>query len=153
MINNHNSSTSKVEIPGENEELAVPHICKEHVHEVDKPLVQKEVRIVKRKAVSLADSLARHQSEPPTPLIIPAIKDVSFGFIFGPPKSGKTIYCEYLLLSIAAGRTTFNGYPLQCNNRKCLFVSYEENTGGRNDRNLKQLDGFTPEEQALIKVN
>lgn len=156
MLKDEFISAMAAESMDENKELPVPYICKDQdipVQEDEKTSIQKEVRIVKRKAVSLGDSLERHHKEPPTPLIIPAIKDVSFGFIFGPPKSGKTIYCEHLLLSIAAGRTMFNGYLLQCSNRKCLFVSYEENTRGRNERNKKQLHGFSVEEQEAILQN
>jgi len=106
-----------------------------------------------RKAIPLGEALESLQNEPPQKMIIPGVKQGSMGFIFGPPKSGKTTYCEYLLLSIAAGRNTFNGYPLHCDNRKCLMVSYEEDISSRAVRNTKQLNAFGEEEQALIKEN
>ena len=36
----------------------------------------------------------------------------SFGLVFGPSKSGKTIFCENLAMSIAMGKTDFFGYKL-----------------------------------------
>lgn len=105
------------------------------------------------KSSSLGEMLDKYKNEPPVPLIIPGIKEASMGFVFGPPKSGKTIYLENLLLSVAAGKGQFNGYPLRSNNRKVLFVSYEEITRFRMERAEKQRLNFTPEEQVQISKN
>jgi RecA-family ATPase len=106
-----------------------------------------------RRAQSLGSVITAHENLLPPPILIRGIKVGSIGFVFGVPKSGKTTYTEHLLFSIAAGRTEFNGYALNSPSKVCLFVSYEENTWGRNERNQKQLNEFTLEEQESIKQN
>ena len=62
----------------------------------------------------------------------------SFGFVFGPPKSGKTIFCENLALMIAAGKESFFNKPIE-EKMKVFFVSMEEYWQPRTERNHKQL--------------
>lgn len=81
------------------------------------------------------------------------IKENSFGLIFGPAKSGKTILCENLALSIAAGETDYLGYTISGGARKVLFVSLEEFWEDRFERNLKQVSELKEEKQLLIKEN
>jgi KaiC/GvpD/RAD55 family RecA-like ATPase len=106
-----------------------------------------------RRAETLGAVIEFYANTTPPPILIRGIKVGSIGFVFGVPKSGKTTYVEHLLLSIAAGRTDFNGYPLNCPNRVCLFVSFEENAWGRLERNQLQLNDFTEDEQKSIKEN
>jgi RecA-family ATPase len=108
---------------------------------------------VRRRAESLGAAITSFQNTPRPPILIRGIKVGSIGFVFGVPKSGKTTYTEHLLLTIAAGRTSYNGYPLNYTNSVCLFISYEESSCGRIERNQKQLLDFTEDEQELIKKN
>ena len=43
---------------------------------------------------SMTEAIKRVKTEPEIPLLWSGIRVGSFGFIFGPPKSGKTILCE-----------------------------------------------------------
>lgn len=89
--------------------------------------------------MSLEDMILRSQSEPPIPYLWSGIKIGSFGFIFGPSKSGKTTFCENLALSIATGQNSFFNKPLTEGSKKVLFVSMEEYWQPRTERNAKQL--------------
>jgi hypothetical protein len=84
--------------------------------------------------------MARVQSEPKMKMIYSGIKENSVGFIFGPSKSAKTIFCENLGFSIASGASSFLDIPLDIENRKILFLSLEEFYAGRTDRNAKQVN-------------
>ena len=93
-----------------------------------------------RTFVSLAEALEWIKDLPEQVFVIPGVKENTIGFIFGPPKSGKTAYGETLFLHIAGGCKEFLGYPLNYSSQKCLFISLEE--GGkiyRYERNGKQL--------------
>lgn len=87
----------------------------------------------------LEDMILRNQSEPPIPYLWSGIKMGSFGFIFGPSKSGKTTFCENLALSIATGQASFFNKPLTEGAKKVLFVSMEEYWQPRTERNAKQI--------------
>ena len=89
------------------------------------------------------EMIERSIAEPPTPMIWSGIKKGSFGYIYGPAKSGKTILCENLAMSIASGRDSFLGMPLDCTGIKnVLFVSMEENWKNRTERNKKQINAI-----------
>lgn len=106
-----------------------------------------------RRAQSLGEVIKEYQNIDPPAILFKGIKVGSIGFFFGPAKSGKTTFTEHLLMCIAAGRTEFSGYPLQSANPVCLFLSYEENSWGRVERNQMQLDAFTDEEKKNIETN
>ncbi|MBS1669544.1 MAG: AAA family ATPase [Bacteroidetes bacterium] len=78
------------------------------------------------------------KKEPPTNFIYSGIKENSIGFIFGSSKSGKTIFCENLGMSIAAGACKFLNEPIHKKNGKVLFISLEEFYKPRTERNKKQ---------------
>ena len=90
-------------------------------------------------AVSLRQLMQRAKNEPETPFIWSGIKENSFGFIFGPSKSGKTTICENLAMSMVAGITEFMGHSISPGNYKVLFISLEEYWKPRTDRNTKQI--------------
>jgi hypothetical protein len=105
---------------------------------------EKNKEIIKDKSVpcytsNIRDMMARVQSEPKMKMIYSGIKENSVGFIFGPSKSAKTIFCENLGFSIASGATSFLDIPLNIENRKVLFLSLEEFYAGRTERNATQL--------------
>ncbi len=76
---------------------------------------------------------------PTIPFIWSGIRKGSFGFIFGPSKSGKTILCENLAFSIAAGKTSFLSIEIVTTGSKVLFISLEEFWQQRAERNRTQL--------------
>ncbi|MEO1807226.1 MAG: bifunctional DNA primase/helicase [Bacteroidota bacterium] len=67
------------------------------------------------------------------------IPPVSFGYVVGPPKSGKTTYCEGLAFSIAAGLDTYLGHPLHAPHPTVIFLSMEEFWRNRMERNEQQI--------------
>jgi len=87
----------------------------------------------------LADLIRRHDGEPPVPFIWSGIKKNSFGFVFGPSKSGKTTFCENLAMCLAAQLQSFFGQPITPDNYKVLFISLEEYWQARTERNKKQV--------------
>jgi hypothetical protein len=95
-------------------------------------------------ALPLREMIEKVQSEPKREMLYSGIQKNSIGFVFGPSKSAKTIFCENLGLSIAAGKGDYLGLPINSENRKVLFASLEEFYSGRTDRNAKQI-------QRLIK--
>ena len=50
---------------------------------------------------------------PPKQMLWSGVKEKSFGLVFGPSKSGKTIFSENLAISIAIGRKDYLGYSLE----------------------------------------
>lgn len=104
-------------------------------------------------ATPLNDLIERVKKEPAIPLIWDGIKENSVGFIVGPAKSCKTIFCENLGLSIASGATDFLGKPLTVNNRKVLFISLEEFYSNRTERNSKQVEKLKRESNKGWEAN
>jgi KaiC/GvpD/RAD55 family RecA-like ATPase len=116
---------------------------KNNPQEFGKFAFQQTVKTVQRsyaqKGVVTLDSLiARHDKEPPVPFIWGGIKKQSFGFIFGPSKSGKTTFCENLAMCLAAQLQSFFGQPISPENYTVLFISLEEYWQNRTERNKKQ---------------
>jgi len=91
-------------------------------------------------AVPLGELIARVANEPPLKFIYSGIKENSVGTVFGPSKSGKTMFCENLGMAVAAGMDNFLGLPINIENRKVLIISFEEHYTGRTERNIKQID-------------
>lgn len=81
------------------------------------------------------------------------VVEKSFGLVFGPSKSGKTIFCETLAISIAVGRKSYFDYPLDGIPKKVLFISLEESFRNRLGRNSKQFEALNEEEQTLMDEN
>lgn len=81
------------------------------------------------------------------------VVEKSFGLVFGPSKSGKTIFCENLAMSIAVGRESYFDYPLDGVPKKVLFISLEESFRNRLGRNFKQFEALNEEEQTLMGEN
>jgi predicted ATP-dependent serine protease len=89
--------------------------------------------------VQIDDLISQCGEETKIPFIWNGITKGSFGYIFGPAKSGKTILCENLGLSLAANSTDFFGYNLIQENNTVLFISLEEFWKPRTERNAKQI--------------
>ncbi|QNR85080.1 AAA family ATPase [Pedobacter riviphilus] len=107
----------------------------------------------KRMTCTLGEMVARVKSEPSIPMLYSAIKEGSVGLVYGVAKTGKTIFCENLGMSIASGRDKYLGKQINAANKKVLFVSLEEFYAPRTGRNIKQLDIFSDNELQNIKSN
>lgn len=109
--------------------------------ENDKPVVirpgeEEEIHV---NASTLASMIKRVREEPKLKMVYSGIKEKSVGLVFGPAKSGKTMYCENLGMSIAAGAKNYMGSPISIENRRVLFISMEEHYSYRTERNEKQM--------------
>src|SRR5690606_24879444 len=89
--------------------------------------------------------IARVENEPKQKFIFSGIKENSVGTVFGPSKSGKTMFCENLGMAIAAGMDSYLGMPINIDNRKVLIISFEEHYTGRTERNIKQISKMQAE--------
>lgn len=94
-----------------------------------------------------------YKTMPPNKLLWNGVVEKSFGLVFGPSKSGKTIFCENLAMSLAVGRKSYFNYPLDGIPKKVLFISLEESFGNRLGRNIKQFEALTEDEQILMDEN
>lgn len=94
-----------------------------------------------------------YAKRPKTKFLWSGIKENSFGLIFGPSKSGKTILCEGLAMSIATGAKKFLETDLDGIPKKILFVGLEEQWDNRYERNASQVKHFNDHEIDLIKQN
>lgn len=70
-------------------------------------------------------------------MIYSIIKSNSTGLIYGLAKTGKTIFCENMGMSIAAGRNTFLDDLPDIDNPLVPFLFLEENCKGRTGRKQK----------------
>jgi len=94
------------------------------------------------------------KTEKPVNFLWSGIKESSFGLIFGPSKSGKTIFCENLALSFAVGKDEFMEYPIiNPEPKKVMFVGLEEFWMNRIERNSKQYEFLSDEEKELYQYN
>ncbi len=100
----------------------------------------------------IGDIIEKIKNLPPMVFICPGVAENSFGFVFGPPKSGKTTFVEALFFHIAAGRKKFMNFNLGLTDQKCLFISCEEGVKRpRFERNDIQLKSFT--ENEILHIN
>lgn len=95
---------------------------------------------------TIAESIQDVLEEGTLPFIWAGIKQGSFGYVFGPSKSGKTTFCENLAFSLICGEKEFLGQPL-VSPQRVLFISLEEYKRQRTERNIKQIEskGITSE--------
>ncbi|SHG24582.1 RecA-superfamily ATPase, KaiC/GvpD/RAD55 family [Fodinibius roseus] len=106
-----------------------------------------------RKITSPLKLIKQVEKEPPIPLLWRGIKQGSFGFIYGPPKTGKTILCENLAYHIAARHTQFLGTALNISDEKVLFLSLEEYYQRRGERLKKAFKTFGNKDRKAIDKN
>lgn len=110
-------------------------------------------KTVQEKFLSFKELKAQFYDKPKVDFLFSGIKEKSFGLVFGPSKSGKTIFCENLAMHIAIGSKKFFGLKLKGEPRKVLFVGLEEFWENRVERNLKQFVTLTDDEKALYENN
>jgi RecA-family ATPase len=102
----------------------------------------------------LHELIERGKLAPPIPYLWTGIKEGSFGFVFGPSKSGKTTFCENLALAIANGEKEFFDKPLSCGAQKVFFISMEEYWQPRTERNARQIENLgTSKVSNFLTVN
>lgn len=89
----------------------------------------------------LFSSIEYYDGLPEPKYIWNGIVEGSFGYIFGAAGVGKTICCENLGISIAAGSDSFLGVPLDNSiRRNVLFIAMEEYGQFSRKRNKKQVE-------------
>lgn len=97
--------------------------------------------------------IEQYNQRPAVQYLWGGIPNNSFGFIFGPSKSGKTIFCENLAMSFAIGRHDFMGQDMNIKPQKVLIVGLEEFWANRAERNAKQFQALNDEEKLLVRRN
>lgn len=105
------------------------------------------------KARTFAEMREALKTMPKPKYLYRGITEKSFGLIFGPAKSGKSIFCENLAMSIAVGRDNFLGTKLDGKPKKTLFIGLEEFWTARVQRNVEQYKSLSQEEMALYDIN
>ena len=93
---------------------------------------------------TIVESIEDVRKEGPIPFIWGGIKEGSFGYVFGPSKSGKTTFCENLAISLVCGEKEFLGNPILEKRHRVLFISLEEFKRPRSERNAKQIQFLSP---------
>lgn len=114
-----------------------------------KEIIEKEGK----KYLTFLELQEKFKNEPLPVFLWGIIKMYSFGLVFGPSKSGKTIFCELLALAFAVGKKNFFGIPLDGIPRVTLFISLEEYWTERVNRNLKQYSSLSDSEKKLYEKN
>jgi len=103
--------------------------------------------------LSFREMKAEFETRPKAEYLWGGIKEKSFGLVFGPSKSGKTIFSENLAMSLAVGRDSFFGKKLSGNPKKVFFIGLEEYWESRAERNLSQYSCLNASEQDLLNEN
>ena len=104
--------------------------------------------------LTLGEVLEEQKKRPPIKYLWSGIKEKSFGLVFGPSKSGKTIFCENFAFKIAIGETQFLGEKLNIQQpQKVLFVGLEEFWEYRIARNEKQMLTYDSSNINLLEAN
>jgi archaellum biogenesis ATPase FlaH len=94
------------------------------------------------KAISIYELFDLLKDYPKIEMLWRGIPAGSFGFIFGPAKSGKTILCENLGMMLAAQQDELLESGLSSGQHNVLFISLEEFWQSRTGRNLKQIEAL-----------
>lgn len=105
------------------------------------------------KTIKFSQAREMYKTMPQKQMLWNGVVEKTFGLVFGPSKSGKTIFCENLAISIAIGRSSYFDYPLDGIPKKVLFIGLEETFQNRMSRNNLQFEALSEEEQALMGEN
>lgn len=103
--------------------------------------------------MTLSEMLEEKKKRPKSKFLFSGIKENSMGLIFGPSKSGKTIFCENLGMKIAMGADEYFGYQLEGTPKRVLFVGLEEFWENRVERNNLQLKALDDNQKQLVSEN
>lgn len=107
----------------------------------------------KKRFMTFSEILKHYETREPTKFLWNGVKEKTFGLVFGQSKSGKTIFCENLAISLAIGSKEFFGFELDGKPKKVLFAGLEEFWENRAERNKKQFDVLNEEEKKLMLEN
>lgn len=103
--------------------------------------------------IKFSQAREMYKTMPQKKMLWNGVVENSFGLVFGPAKSGKTIFCENLAISIAVGKDNYFDYALDGVPKKVLFIGLEESFENRIARNLLQFDTLTEEEKMIMDEN
>ncbi len=103
--------------------------------------------------LTLKEILKEYETRPRPKFLWNGIKEGSFGLVFGPSKSGKTIFCENLAMCLAYGAKEFFGYELDGNPKKVIFIGLEEFWLSRAERNKMQYEVLSDDQKKLVDEN
>jgi len=106
-----------------------------------------------RDLVSPEGMMKMYANEPETINLWRGIEEVSIGYVFGPSKTGKTIFCENLGISLACGRSEFFGDKLIGKPKRVLILGIEEHYKKRAKRMCNQNELLNIYEQKLLVEN
>jgi len=112
-----------------------------------------KVKDIKKGYLTFEEIQKEFKKQPPVNYLYSGVKEKSFGIIFGPSKSGKTVFCENLALNLAIGAKSYFGYKLSGKSVRILFIGLEEYWVSRVERNNKQFQALTDVEKKLYNVN
>lgn len=118
-----------------------------------KEIETNEVKLKEESYLTFKEMMVEFESRPKINYLWSGIKENSFGLVFGPSKSGKTIFCENLAIRIAVGAKDYLGYKLDGIPKKTLFIGLEEDWKSRAERNKKQFDVLNTEQKDLMNLN
>lgn len=114
----------------------------------------KKVTEASMKDIKSPEELLKIYANEPEPIFYwRGIEDVSFGYVFGPSKAGKTIFCENLAMSLAVGRSEFFKSKLSEKPKKVFLAAMEENYRNRAKRMKAQIGGLISEEVKVYNSN
>lgn len=99
------------------------------------------------------DLINKCNNEPEPIFYWKGVEDISFGYVFGPSKVGKTIFCENLAMSLACGRSTFFNASMIGIPKRIFFAAMEENYRNRTKRMKKQMTHLSDKEKELFNSN
>lgn len=115
-------------------------------------MIEKE-NVEEKSYLTFEEMMTEYEKRPKINYLWSGIKENSFGLVFGPSKSGKTIFCENFAMKIAMGSKDYFGHKLSGEPKKVLFIGLEEHWGNRAERNLKQYGALSEAEKVLINEN
>jgi KaiC/GvpD/RAD55 family RecA-like ATPase len=107
---------------------------------------------IKKLFKPIVEAIEDVSHEGPIPFIWGGIKEGSFGYVFGPSKSGKTTFCENLAIDLVCGIKEFLGNPILDKKYRVLFISLEEYKRPRSERNAKQVQFLKPPVELIINL-
>lgn len=117
----------------------------------DKKIEEHEYKLSDVKRPSELIKIYEQQPEPK--FLWGGIEDVSFGYVFGPSKVGKTIFCENLGISMAVGKNSFFNQEMSKVPKKVFMAAMEEDYRNRTRRMMNQMKMLNSEEKILLDEN
>ena len=99
------------------------------------------------------DLINKYKDEPDEVVLWNNIVEYSSGLITGVGKTGKTTFAENLAISFAVGKKEFYGSKINGEDKRVLFLNFEEKLRRISRRNSKQILQLSEKELVLFKEN